>query len=76
MGDIVAFPGGEPEELFLDEMTEEQLRDCLDDLQQRLQEMDAREPKNMNSEAYEQWAEAHEDLEDLVDEILDLLDSM
>ena len=32
-----------------------------------------KEPKNMNSEAYETWADRHEELEDQVDEILELL---
>ena len=76
MGEIVAFPGGEPEELYLDEMNEEQLQACLEDLRQRIRELDSREPKNMNSDAYERWAEEHEELEDLMDEILDLLDTL
>ncbi len=74
MGDVVSFPGSEPDELFLDEMTEDQLRCCLDDLRQRLAELEEQEPEDMDSEDYEVWAEKHEDLEDLVDEILDLLD--
>ena len=36
--------------------------------------LDEKEPKNMNSEAYETWAERHEELEDQVDEILELLE--
>lgn len=43
-------------------------------LLEQIAQLDAREPKNMNSEEYEAWAEEHEDLEDLLDEILDLLD--
>ena len=37
---------------------------------------DEREPKNMASEAYEEWGDRHEELEDLEDEILDELDAV
>jgi hypothetical protein len=30
----------------------------------------------MNSEAYEEWGDLHEELEDLVDDILDRLEEM
>ena len=43
-------------------------------LLEQLAALNAREPKNMDSEAYEAWAEEHEELEDALDEILDLLD--
>ena len=43
-------------------------------LEAKIAELDAREPANMESEAYEAWADEHEELEDLLDEILDLLD--
>lgn len=44
-----------------------QVRDAIDDL-------DRCEPRNEASEEYDLWAEAHEDLEDVQDEILDCLD--
>lgn len=47
---------------------------CKASLLRQLQELEAREPKNMDSEAYEDWADEHEELEDLLDEIQDLLD--
>ena len=37
----------------------------------QIAELDAREPKNMNSEAHEDWEDEHEDLED--QEIRELL---
>lgn len=43
-------------------------------IQAQIAELDKREPANMESEAYEAWAEEHEELEDLLDEIQDLLD--
>ena len=42
----------------------------------RIEDLDAAEPKNMNSEAYEEWGDLHEELEDLVDDVLDRLDEM
>lgn len=48
----------------------------LAELQEELIALDAREPKNMNSEAYETWADEHEDLEDQIDEILDALEEL
>lgn len=43
-------------------------------LEDKIAQLDAREPANMESEEYEAWADEHEELEDLLDEILDLLD--
>ena len=40
----------------------------------QIAQLDAREPEDMMSEAYEAWAQEHEELEDLLDEIQDLLD--
>lgn len=47
-----------------------------DRLREKLRELDKLEPKNMMSEAYETWGDAHEELEDQLDEVLDLLDDM
>lgn len=62
------------EEKYLDEMSREELLDYLRQLERRLQGLDAQEPKNMNSEAYESWADEHEVLEDAIDEVRELLD--
>ena len=40
----------------------------------QLAELDAREPEDMMSKAYERWGERHEALEDELDDLLDLLD--
>lgn len=61
----------EVEELDAEELAE--LRGKIEDL---IAELDAEEPKNENSEAYDLWAEKHEDLEDILDEILDRLDDL
>ena len=55
----------------MDEMTLEELKGYLRELEDVLSRLDAAEPKNENSEAYEDWAEEHEDLGDLIDEVLD-----
>ena len=36
--------------------------------------LDEKEPKSMTSAAYEEWADRHEELEDILDDIQDLLD--
>ena len=48
----------------------------LEQLRDKIAALDAAEPKNMNSDAYEEWGEEHEALEDLVDELLDRLDEL
>ena len=58
----------------VEEMDREELRAYLKELQARVAELDAKEPRNMNSAAYEAWADQHEELEDLMDEVLDRLD--
>jgi len=64
---------GEPD---IEAMDREALREYLKELQARVEELDEKEPRNMNSEAYEDWADRHEELEDLVDEVLDRLDEL
>ena len=60
----------------LDSMTPEQLRACQADTQQRIDALDAQEPEDMESEAYEVWGDAHEMLEDILDDIQDRLDAL
>ena len=57
-------------------LTKEELLARLSELRQELAELDAREPKNQNSEAYEDWADEHEDLEDDIDEVLEQLEEL
>jgi len=64
------------EEPDIDSMDEAALRGYLKELQERIAELDEAEPKNMASEEYEVWGEAHEDLEDLVDEVMDRLEDL
>ncbi|HCO62753.1 MAG TPA: hypothetical protein DIT49_04990 [Clostridiales bacterium] len=41
-----------------------------------LARLDEEEPQDMDSESHAAWGERHEELEDWVDEILDMLDDL
>lgn len=58
------------------DMTKPQLEAYLAQLEGFLIQLDAREPKNENSEAFDDWAQEHEDLEDLIDDVRDALDAL
>lgn len=73
---VIEFPKPYEEDVDLELMNREELERYLSVLQSELAALDAREPKNPNSEAYEDWADRHEDLEDLMDEVRDRLDEM
>lgn len=72
---MIQFPDPQ-EEKYLDEMTKEELEEYLTRLEARVEALDRKEPKNMNSESYELWAEEHEVLEDAIDEVRELLDEL
>ena len=46
----------------------------LERLHELIEELDEREPEDMQSEEYDDWALEHEDLEDRIDEIEELLE--
>ena len=64
------------EEPDMDAMNRRALEEYLCELRGRLAQFDEQEPENMTDEAYEQWGERHEELEDLADEVLERLDDM
>ena len=72
---VIPFPQQE-EEKDIYEMTLEELQAHYAAMQEELHSLDAKEPKNMNSDAYEEWADEHEELEDAMDEVRELLDEM
>jgi ferritin-like protein len=73
MSNVIAFPQQEePKDIY--EMTLAELQAHYAAMQEELHELDAKEPKNMNSDAYEQSADEHEELEDYLDEILDRME--
>lgn len=64
------------EEPELESMDQEQLEAYLRQVRDQIAQLDESEPADMNSEAYETWGNAHEELEDLVDEITDRLEEL
>ena len=72
---VIAFPQNE-EQKDLYEMTLEEIQVHYAKMQEELHALDAKEPKNMNSDAYEVWADEHEELEDYLDEILDRMEEL
>ena len=58
----------------IDEMTAEELAEYLAFLAERRAEMDENEPADEDSDAFADWAERHEELEDLYDEALERLE--
>lgn len=72
-GKIVPFPAQDPWER-MEGMMAEELAEFLSELLGQRQEMDAAEPDETDEEAYETWADAHEELEDLIDEVRDRLE--
>ncbi len=68
MAQIIPFPADakEPEQ--------EELFARVQELHEKLAELEAREPEDMTSAAYDRWAERHEALEDELDDLMELLD--
>lgn len=60
----------------IDDLTLPELQAYQQELIQRIEALDEREPANMESEAYEAWGDAHEVLEDLLDDVQDRLDEL
>ena len=60
----------------LDSLSLEGLEDYREELEARLCDMGDGEPEDMDSEAFEQWADAHESLENLLSEVEDRIDEL
>ena len=58
------------------DMDKAELLAYLDMLRGQIAELDEAEPADMESEAFEEWGQRHEDLEDLVDDVLDRLEEL
>ena len=72
MAEFLEFDGGFTPDI--EAMDREELQACLQEVRERIADLDEREPADMNSEEYEAWGERHEELEDLADEIMDRLE--
>ena len=73
MAQIIPFPA-DAVESSLESLSREELLAVAQELREKLAALDAREPEDMMSKAYERWGERHEALEDELDDLLDLLD--
>ena len=74
MAEFLEFDGGFAPDI--EAMDREELQACLQEVRERIADLDEREPADMNSEEYEAWGERHEELEDLADEIVERLEEM
>lgn len=75
MGELISF-SREEEGFDVDRMSHEELEAARRELREKIAALDEQEPEDMESEEYELWADQHEALEDLEDEILDRLDEL
>ena len=66
MAQIIPFPA-DAEESSLESLSREELLALAQELREKLAALDAREPEDMMSKAYERWGERHEALEDELD---------
>ena len=73
MAQIIPFPA-DAEEPELEALSREALLALAQELREKLAELEAREPEDMTSAAYDRWAERHEALEDELDDLMELLD--
>lgn len=60
----------------VEDMEPDTLKQWRDRIAAAIRQLDGAEPKNEASEEYDQWAQDHEDLEDILDEILDRLEEL
>ena len=60
----------------IDEMTIDELNAYRNTIEEKIEELDLKEPDDEESEEYEDWADEHEDLEDLLDEVIERLDEL
>lgn len=75
MAEFLFFPPcGDPPDLS--GRDRQSLVELLASTQERIALLDEQEPEDMEAPEYEVWADQHEALEDLADEIRDLLDEM
>ena len=74
MANIIDFPQL-PDWEDLETMSRQELLNCLETVQEQIARLDEEEPEDMDSEAYDDWGDRHEELEDLADEITERLEA-
>ena len=57
-------------------MDREELKACLQEVRERIADLDEREPGDMESEEYEAWGDRHEEFEYLADDLIYLLEEL
>ena len=57
----------------MDEMSVEQLQSYLTELEERLEQLVVNEPDDDGGDAYDEWANKRDELEDLISEVEDRL---
>ena len=63
-----------PDRPDIEDMCPEALRRYRQEIEEQIADLDEREPEDMDSEAYDAWADRHEMLEDIRDEIEERLE--
>ena len=86
MGEVISFSEAGKRKLLkvceefarqqTESLDEAQLRELMETAGEKLRQLDEIEPADMLSEAYGEWADVHEQVEDLYDELLDELDEL
>ena len=67
MAHIMEFPGGD---------WRQALRAELEQVRREIAALDLEEPEDMDSEAYEDWGDRHEELEDRADDLIEALEEL
>lgn len=75
MAEQILFPDFR-EEPDWDRLDQEGLCRYRAQIRSRMERLEAREPEDMESEGYEAWADDHEILEDLLEDVQDRLDQL
>ena len=60
----------------LKEMSTEQLYDYREELMEEIAALDEQEPFDESSEEFVAWAEQHEELEDLLDDVVERIEEL
>ncbi len=65
-----------PDRPDIEDICPEALRRYRQEIEEQIADLDEREPEDMDSEAYDAWADRHEALEDIRDEIKERLEEL
>lgn len=60
----------------IEAMSLPELEAYRDELYARLDDLDSVEPSDMESDEYSDWADTHEELEDLIDDVIERIESL